>query len=209
MILLSAAKEEPQQVNPFLFQQVCGAMFTGNEDAPMNGETQQDAHEFITKLIEQVKKERPELDIDELSGIEFVQQQVCECGETKSFEEKCSNFNIPQHMRSEQFRVDFGAAVISNLRDNSKFDNYRCETCGETGKWSAKGGWEGRRMALAPEHLIAHTPRGEYQFVGRRMEEVKLMTKIVPPIKKLTLRVIDGTCFRYNLVAMIEHSGKR
>ena len=64
-------------------------------------------------------------------------------------------------------------------------------------------------MALAPEHLIAHTPRGEYQFVGRRMEEVKLMTKIVPPIKKLTLRVIDGTCFRYNLVAMIEHSGKR
>lgn len=207
MMLLSAHREEPQQINPFLFQQVCGEMFSGNEEAPMNGETQEDAHEFITKLIEQVNKERPDLDIEELSGTEFVQQQVCECGEVKSFTETCSTLNIPQHMQSNQFRLQFRTTVLKYLQDQSIFDDYRCGKCGETGKWSLKDGWEGRRITTAPEHFLVNLSRGKSQSRGRRTERVKLMTMIVPPIKKLLLYALDGTKFRYHLVAMIKHTG--
>lgn len=52
MKLLSGAGEEPVVISPFVFQQVFGAIFTGNDEEPMNGETQEDAHEFMIKLFD-------------------------------------------------------------------------------------------------------------------------------------------------------------
>jgi uncharacterized UBP type Zn finger protein len=208
MSLLSAQQEGPQEINPFILQQVCGTMLTGGGDSPMNGETQEDAHEFITKLLQQVKKEQPEIDIEELFRAEFAEQQVCECGTSKTFTEEASNFNIPVHLQPAGWRVHLSAIVAKNVQDNSRFEGYRCENCGETGKWSTKDAWEGKRLITSPEYLIAHVSRGRTQLKGQRMEEVKLMTRIVPPMRKLTLRAIDNTAIRYHLVAMIEHHGK-
>lgn len=208
MKLLSASSKSPNRINPFVFQQVSGTLFTGYDDSPMNGETQEDAHEFITKLLDRLREEQPELEIDELLAAQFAEQQVCECGAAKTFTEENYNFNIPEVYRSPSFRVDLGALFAAFLRDQSKFDNYRCEKCGESGKWATKNGWVGKRMTKSPQYFLANIPRGHFQFNGQGMEEVKLTTKIVPPVKKVSFPAADGSRVRYHLVAMIRHHGK-
>ena len=206
-MLLSTAREEPLSINPFTFQQVCGTMFSGSGASPMNGDTQEDAHEFITKLLFQLRKEQPELDIDRLLTAQFAEQQVCECGAAKTFVEENCNFNIPQC--DQLRRQDLEDLLLAYLQDSSKYDNYHCERCGQSGKWSTKGGWQGKRMAKSPEYLIANVPRGHVQMKGHRMEQRKLTTRIIPPIKKVQFPSVDGSLVNYNLVAMTKHVGKK
>lgn len=173
----------------------------------MNGETQQDAHEFLLKLLNRLKKEQPELDIDELLAAQFAEQQVCECGATKTLAEDNCNFHIPDDLKSQ--RMDFETLVIYCLRDTSKFTDYRCERCGQSGRWSPKDGWKGMRMTKSPEYLLANVPRGQLQLRGNRMEEVKLTNRIIPPMKKISLPSADGSTVHYHMVAMIKHSGRK
>lgn len=209
MMLLSADEESPHEINPFVFQQICGTMFTGNEDNPMNGETQEDAYEFIVKLLSQMRKENPGLDLDQLLGAQFAEQQVCECGSAKTFTEESCNFNIPEDFQSDRYRVDLGALLTRYLRDKSRFAHYRCEKCGESGKWFAKDGWDGKLMTKSPEYLVANVPRGRIQSTGHRTEEVKLTTKIRPPLKKVSIPSVDSSRVHYHMVAMIKHDGKK
>ena len=204
---LSVALDVSQEVDPFLFRQVCGTMFTGDEDNPMNGETQEDAHEFILKVLDRLRKEQPELDIDELLAAQFAERQTCKCGAVKTLTEENSNFNIPDHF--QRYRVNFGGLLNWYMLDGRKFDDYRCEKCGKSGRWSTRGGWEGKRVTKAPEYLIANVPRGQLQSKGNRMEEAKLTTRIVPPLKKVSFPSADGSTFHYHLVAMIKHQGQK
>lgn len=203
---LSAAGDKPRNINPFTFQQVCGTMLTGDGDDPMNGETQGDAHEFLTKLVDQVEKEQPGTSIDGLLAAQSLEQQVCECGTTKTFIEENSNFSLPQGILSRE--VPLASLFTSYFQDESKFKDYRCEKCGDSGKWSAKDGWKGKRMMNSPEYFIANVPRGQIEMRGNRMHNVKLMTKIGQPLKKIPIPSADGTRVHYHMVAMIRHTGQ-
>jgi uncharacterized UBP type Zn finger protein len=147
MKLLCGAGEEPAVINPFVFQQFCGAIFTGNEEEPINGETQEDAHEFMIKLLDQLREEQPDLNFDELFAAKVAERQACECGGAKTFVEENCNFNIPGRYQSRTYnKVDLGVLTGAFCRDKSKFHNYRCEKCGQSGERSAKDGWKGKRM---------------------------------------------------------------
>ncbi len=205
MTQMSNVGEDPRRCNPFVFQQVCGTMFTGNEDQPMNGETQEDAHEFMLKLLEQVKNEQPELGVDELLAAQFGEQQVCECGARKTFIEDGFHLNIPEELGSK--RMSFDDVVWQNLRDGSRFFDYRCEKCGASDKWSTKDSWDGKRMIKSPAYLIAHISRGQAHTQSRRTG--KITNRIIPPMCKIILPSSDGGEVYYHLEAMIEHTGNR
>jgi uncharacterized UBP type Zn finger protein len=207
MQLLSSAEDEACTINPFIFQQVCGAIFTGNEDDPINGETQEGAHEFMMKLLEQLKAEHPKLDTDQILAAQFAEQQVCECGARKTFTEETSSFNIPEDF--QRTRVHFSTMLDYYLQDDSKFEGYCCEKCGRSGKWSTKGCWEGKRMIKEPDYILAHVPRGHIASTGHKAGEVKLTTKIVPPLKKISIPAADGSQVQYHMVAMIKHKGRK
>jgi uncharacterized UBP type Zn finger protein len=208
MALMAADADSAHEINPFIFHRVCGTMFTGNENIPMSGETQEDAHEFIIKLLDQPRKEQPEVDIDEIFAAQFAEQQVCKCGATKTFTEEGCNLNIPKRYRSSMYRVPLELLLGSFLDDKSKFAEYRCEECGESGKWSTTTGWERKRMTRSPEFLIVNLSRGESHTNGHLTQEVKLATKIKPPVKNVSIKTADGTRVQYHLVAMIKHEGK-
>ena len=180
-------------------------MFTENENHPMYGDTQGDAHEFILKLLEQVRKEQPELGVDELLAAQFAEQQVCACGARKTFIEDGCHLHIPEELGSR--RMSFDDVLWRNLRDGSRFLEYRCEKCGESGKWSTKDSWIGKRMIKSPAYLIAHISRGQVHAQGHRME--KATNKIIPPMCKTTLPSGDDSPVYYHLEAMIEHTGNR
>jgi uncharacterized UBP type Zn finger protein len=207
MTLLSSNNKQGERINPFIFHQICGTLFAGSDGQPMNGETQQDAHEFILKLLTQLKKEQPELDMDELFAAHFEERQVCKCGATKTFTEENSNFPIPDFLKGKRF--DFESLVVGYLQDDSKFTDYRCEKCGESGKWSTKDGWRQKRMTKSPEYLIANVPRGQLRAYGNRSKKIKLTNSIIPPMKKISFPSADGGSVDYHMVAMIQHSGNR
>lgn len=214
MTQLSADQGEALKINPFVFQQVCGTMFTGNEDQPMNGETQEDAHEFIMKLLHQIQKEQPELDIRKLFATQFAEQQVCRCDTPKMFSEEANSFHIPEFMqprgpKSSLRTITFGDLIKAYTKDASKFADYRCEKCGEVGKYSRKDGWEGKRMTQSPEYLIANVPRGQVRYWGDGTEKIKLMNDIEPPLKKIHFPSVDGGDINYHMVAMIRHQGTK
>lgn len=205
MAQLSKVGDEQRACNPFLFQQVCGTMFTENKDHPMYGDTQGDAHEFILKLLEQVRKEQPELGVDELLTAQFAEQQVCACGARKTFIEDGCHLSIPEELGSK--RMSFDEVLGRNLRGGSRFLEYRCENCGESDKWSTKDSWSGKRMIKSPAYLIAHISRGQVHAQGRGMQKAK--NKIIPPMCKTTLPSGDDSPVYYHLEAMIEHTGNR
>ena len=203
---LSSTEEMGETINPFVFHQICGILFTGSDGEPMNGETQQDAHEFILKLLQQLKDEQPELDLDELFAAHFIEQQVCQCGATKSFTEENSTFHIPAHLNGKDFGFD--TLVVEYLLDDSKFIEYRCEKCGVSGRWSPKDGWRSKWMTKAPEYIIAHVPRGQWEVEGNEVKKIKLTNKVTPPMEKVSFPTIDGGTVDYHMLAMIEHSGR-
>jgi hypothetical protein len=209
MMLLSSDRESPHEINPFVFQQICGIMFTGNEDKPMKWRDTGGRPRIHSQLLSQMRKENPGLDLDELLGAQFAEQQVCECGTAKPFTEESCNFNIPEDFQSDRYRVDLGALLTRHLRDKSRFAHYRCEKCGKSGKWFTKDGWDGKLMTKSPEYLVANVPRGRIQSTCYRTEEVKLTTKIRPPLKKVSIPSADSSRVHYHMVAMIKHEGKK
>jgi uncharacterized UBP type Zn finger protein len=203
---LSSTDERGITINAFSFHQTCGALLTSSDGQPMNGETQQDAHEFILKLLHQLNKEQPALGLDRLFAAHFVEQQVCQCGATKSFTEENSNFPIPARLEGMSF--DFETLVAEYLQDDSKFAEYRCEKCGESGRWSPEDDWRSKRMAQTPEYLIANVPRGSWQVEGDEMKKIKLTNKVTPPMEKISFPTADGGTVDYHVLAMIEHRGE-
>jgi uncharacterized UBP type Zn finger protein len=203
---LSSNKKGGAKINPFVFHQTCGALFTDDDGQPMNGETQQDAHEFILKLLHQLKTEQPELDLDDLFAAHFAEQQVCQCGTTKSFTEENSSFPIPDRLIDSGF--DFADLVAEYLVDSSKFTYYRCETCGESGRWSPKDDWRSKRMTKTPEYIIAHVPRGQWHMEGNQVKKIKLTNKVTPPMEKISFPTADRGTVDYHMLAMIEHGGR-
>jgi hypothetical protein len=212
MTLLSNSEEKPSTINPLYFQQVCGALFSGNHGAPMNGETQEDAYDFLKSLIDEVNNEEPDMKIGELFEVGFADEQICECGASKTFIDEDCHLSIPDKMHTEKHRVDLEFLFDNYNRDSSRFEDQECQRCGKSKKWSRPEEWEGKGLTKSPEFIVVQIPRGRLQRTGpflERLERFKAVTKITPPAGGIKLPSKEGGSIAYQMVAMIEHEGQR
>src|SRR4051794_15867769 len=93
-----SSPDSAADIDPFYFHQVCGALLASNTGEAMNGETQQDAQEFLTGLFHVLKPEPHAPDIDSLFNTQFCQKKTCgRCGNEACLTEPGFELSIPQN----------------------------------------------------------------------------------------------------------------
>ena len=205
---LSATGDDSKGGNTFAFHQVCGELLQSGNGDHMNGETQEDAHEFMTKLMQQIREEEQSAPLETLFDAEFSERKVCECGNTKTFVENTSTFPIPEKYHQQKEAIPMKTVVEDFVSSESgKFDQYECSRCKTSGNWSDKeGGWAGQRLTKSPDFLLAYTSKSH---LTRQGQMKKIRTKISPPTHKVSLPSANGSSVDYNMIAMIQHHGNR
>jgi len=99
----------------------------------MNGDKQEDAYDFIQKLL-------PEVGVGELFEAVFKCKKSCgECGKemSASITRLELLLEIPETLNRPEIKVEFEHALSNCLKDHSifEFEKLQCDGCNEVGEW--------------------------------------------------------------------------
>lgn len=209
-----SSPDDDEDLNPLLFEEVSGAMFSGAE-GPMNGDHQEDVHDFIKQLV-------PALSAGELFDAVVEGKGKCrKCGKEESVTKTLQDLPLPvPDNMAKGGKIDFEVLVNKAMESGSllDFETLRCGGCKELGQWDAVRGSE-TRLSLAPKYLMTHTSRCGYETVqtNRKTKEGKpvvdakmyrIPTRVHLPAGTIKLQDTDGGKVSYELLATIEHRGK-
>ena len=123
--------------NPILFEQTSGPLFNGAE-GPMNGDEQEDAYDFIQKLL-------PEFGAGELFEAVFKCKKSCwKCG--KRCQPSLQGQSCFLKFQKTENKVEFEHVLSNCLKDHSifEFEKLQCDGCNEVGEWVDVEGWSGK-----------------------------------------------------------------
>ena len=127
--------------NPILFEQASGPLFNGAE-GPMNGDEQEDAYDFIQKLL-------PEFGAGELFEAVFKCKKSCwKCGKEMPASITRSELllEIPENLNRPESKMEFEHILSNCLKDHSifEFEKLQCDGRNEVGEWADVEGWSGK-----------------------------------------------------------------
>jgi ubiquitin C-terminal hydrolase len=179
------------------FRRTCSEIF----GMQYNGQTQEDADEFMMMLVEQLQKERPDLKLAAQFDVEFVKKANCDkCGAAKEIAESSLSLVIAVNASKA---ADFNKVLRKQLRDTSDFEYRSCEACNSKGAFNTDAATATQRMRSTPAFLKVAIPRHHPDGL-----DSKNRTKVDLPKHCVFLDEI-GNALRYKLVGAMGHDGRK
>ena len=191
----------------------------------MDGEVQDDASEYLTRLLMGLKEASGSpLDVDALFKSDFIQKIRCaKCKKVNRIIDDGLKLAIPADRRRSDDAVMLPDLIQNYLTDQTHLTERKCSFCNERGSWKEVAGWSdysAKCLITAPQCLVANVSRGHFENVEKRGRaakngsqkyetvEVKLRTRVRPSTRRFRLMTLSNDLVTYELVAFIEHEGR-
>jgi uncharacterized UBP type Zn finger protein len=189
--------EDESAIQAKAFRRTCSEAF----GMQYNGQTQEDADEFMMMLVEQLQKERPDPKLAAQIDVDFVKKANCDkCGAVKEITESSLSLAIAVNARKA---ADLNKILRKQLNDTSDFEYRSCETCNSRGALNRDAATATQRMRSTPAFLKVAIPRQHPASLDN-----KNRTKVDLPEHSDFLDEIGNT-LRYKLVGAMGHDGRK